>query len=366
VGENTLILTPTLALPHRGGRDLLTQHVDEQLPAPVSPSRGRDGWEESMLSILTLPTPGELPHEVKPDEFKSPSDSTQATTWIRCLSPTEADLQWLQNTFGFHPLTIEDCRHRNQRPKFEPYEGYAFMVLFTILWEGDALDTNEIHCFLTSHCLISVEDRDSAAVAAIWQRMRVASGLMARGADFVFYAVADAVVDTFFALVEDFEEGIDEIEELIFAPQPEAVQPLIFRRRNSLIAIRRAIAPMRDVFNALLNRDLPFIKESHHLYFRDLYDHTVRIYELLEVERERLSNALEVHLSHISNTLNQVMKRLTAIATIFMPLTFLTGFFGMNFEQLPFGSPLALVVAVGSMAVIPGAMWLWMRRARWF
>ena len=93
---------------------------------------------------------------------------------------------------------------------------------------------------------------------------------------------------------------------------------------------------MRDVFNAILNRHLPLIHEPHLLYFRDLYDHTVRIYELLETERERLSNALEVHLSHISNTLNQVMKRLTAVATIFMPLTFLTGFFGMNFEQLPF------------------------------
>jgi len=319
-----------------------------------------------MLSILTLPTPGELPHEVKSDEFKPSFDPPQAVTWVRCLSPTDADLLWLQNTFGFHSLTIEDCRHRNQRPKFEPYDGYAFMVLFALSWESDRLDTTEIHCFLTSHCVITVEDRDSPAIAAVWRRMHTASGLMARGADFVFYAVADAVVDTFFDLVEGFEEGIDEIEELIFAPRPEAVQPLIFRRRNSLIAIRRAIAPMRDVFNALLNRDLPFIEESHHLYFRDLYDHTVRIYELLEVERERLSNALEVHLSHISNTLSQVMKRLTAVATIFMPLTFLTGFFGMNFEQLPFSSPLALAAAIGSMVVIPGAMWLWMRRARWF
>lgn len=319
-----------------------------------------------MFNILTLPTPGELPHEVQPDECKPFLDSTRAVTWIRCLSPTEADLLWLQATFGFHPLTLEDCRHRNQRPKFEPYDGYAFMVLFTLSWQSDTLENDEIHCFLTSHCLITVEDRDTPALAAVWQRMRMASGLMARGPDFVFYAVADAVVDTFFDLVEGFEEGIDEIEELIFAPQPEAVQSLIFRRRNNLITIRRAIAPMRDVFNALLNRDLPFIGESHHPYFRDLYDHTLRIYELLEVERERLSNALEVHLSYVSNTLSQVMKRLAAIATIFMPLTFLTGFFGMNFAQLPYSSPLALVAAVGSMVVIPGAMWLWLRRANWF
>jgi magnesium transporter len=319
-----------------------------------------------MLSILALQKPGEPPREVKPDELRVDPDPTPAVTWVRCLSPTDADLLWIQETFGFHPLTIEDCRHRNQRPKCEPYDGYAFMVLFSLAWEQNTLDTTEIHCFLTSHALITVEDRDTPAVAAVWQRMHGSPGLMMRGADFVFYAAADAVVDTFFDLVEGFEESIDEIEERIFTPQPESVQPLIFRRRNHLIEIRRAIAPMRDVFNALLNRDLPFVQESHHLYFRDLYDHTVRIYELLEVERERLSNALEVNLSHISNTLSQVMKRLTAITTIFMPLTFLTGFFGMNFEALPFGSPWAFIAAAASMVILPGAMWLWLRRAHWF
>jgi magnesium transporter len=319
-----------------------------------------------MLSILALPRPGEPSREVKPDELPALLQSTQAVTWVRCLDPTDADLLWLQQTFGFHPLTIEDCRHRNQRPKFEPYDGYVFMVLFTLSWERDTLETTEIHCFLTPQCLITVEDRDSPAISAVWQRMHQAPDLMQRGADFVLYAVADAVVDTFFELVDGLEESIDEIEERIFAPQPESVQALIFRRRNILIAIRRAIGPMRDVFNATLNRHLPLIHESHLLYFRDLYDHTVRIYELLEMERERLSNALEVHLSHISNTLNLVMKRLTAIATIFMPLTFLTGFFGMNFEQLPYRSPWALVMALVGMAIIPGGMWLWMRRARWF
>ena len=319
-----------------------------------------------MLTILTLPRAGAPAREMKPEELPPLLQSTEAITWVRCLAPTDPDLLWLQDTFGFHALTIEDCRNRNQRPKFEPYDGYAFLVLFTLSWDQDTLETTEIHCFLMARCLITVEDHDSPAIAAVWQRMHQAPDLMQRGADFILYAVADAVVDTFFALVDRFEEGIDEIEERIFAPQSEPVQPLIFHRRNSLIVIRRAIGPMRDVFNALLNRHLPLIQESHLLYFRDLYDHTVRIYELLEMERERLSNALEVHLSYISNTLNQVMKRLTAITTIFMPLTFVTGFFGMNFEHLPFQSPWVLVLALISMAIIPGAMWLWMWRARWF
>jgi magnesium transporter len=319
-----------------------------------------------MLSILTLPKAGDPSREVKPEEFPALFHATEAITWVRCLDPGDADLLWLQNTFDLHPLTIEDCRNRNQRPKFEPYDGYGFLVLFTLLWERDTLETTEIHCFLMPRCLITVEDQDGPAVAAVWQRMHQAPDLMQRGADFVFYAVADAVVDTFFTLADRFEDGIDEIEERIFAPQPEPVQPLIFRRRNNLIDIRRAIGPMRDVFNALLNRHLPFIQEPQLLYFRDLYDHTVRVYELLEMQRERLSNALEVHLSYISNTLNQVMKRLTAITTIFMPLTFVTGFFGMNFEHLPFQNLWVLVLALISMAIIPGAMWLWMWRARWF
>jgi magnesium transporter len=319
-----------------------------------------------MLSILALEKPGKSTHEVRPDELPVLLKSEGAIAWVRCLAPTDPDLLWLRETFGFHPLTIEDCRQRNQRPKFEPYDGYAFIVLFALSLEDDVLETTELHCFLTPHCLITVEDHDTPAVAAVWLRMQQAPELVRRGADFVLYTVADAVVDTFFALVDSFEENIDEIEELIFAPEAESVQPLIFRRRNLLIAIRRAIGPMRDVFNAILNRHLPVIHEPHLVYFRDLYDHTVRIYELLEAERERLSNALDVHLSHISNTLNQVMKRLTAIATVFMPLTFLTGFFGMNFEQLPFHSTLAFIAALLSLVLIPGAMWLWMRRAHWF
>jgi magnesium transporter len=319
-----------------------------------------------MISILTIAAAGEPPREVKPEEFPPLLESTPAVAWVRCLTPTEADLAWLQGTFSLHPLTIEDCRHRNQRPKLEPYEGYVFMVLFALAWEGGEPETNEIHCFLTRHCLITVEDHDSAAIADVWRRMHVAPALMEQGADFVYYAVADAVVDTFFSLLDTLEDGIDEIEDRIFSPQSQSIQALIFSRRNALIALRRAIGPMRDVFNALLNRHLPMIRDGHLVYFRDLYDHTVRTYEVLEIARERLSNALEVHLSHISNTLNQVMKRLTAIATIFMPLTFLTGFFGMNFEQLPFRSPLTLALALTSMVLIPAVMWVWMRRARWF
>jgi magnesium transporter len=319
-----------------------------------------------MLSLLTLPKASEPSREVQPEELPALLQSTQAVTWVRCLTPTDPDLLWLQDTFGFHPLTIEDCRQRNQRPKFEPYDGYAFIVLFTLSFSEDQLETTEIHCFLMPHCLITVEDHDSPPIAAVWQRMHQAPDLMQRGADFVFYTVADAVIDTFFELVDSFEESIDEIEERIFAPQPESVQPLIFHRRNTLIVIRRALGPMRDVFNALLNRPLPLMRDVHLFYFRDLYDHTVRIYELLEMQRERLSNALEVHLSHISNTLNQVMKRLTAIATIFMPLTFLSGLFGMNFDHLPFQSFWAMIMALISMLIIPGAMMLWMWRARWF
>lgn len=319
-----------------------------------------------MLTILALPRPGEPPREVKAEELPPLLGSPDTTVWIRCLTPTDADLAWLQDTFVLHPLTIEDCRHRNQRPKCEPYDGYVFMVLFTLSLAEESIETTEIHCFLLQQCLITVEDHDSPPMATVWQRAHAAPGPLERGADFMYYTVADAVVDTYFALLETLEEGIDAIEERIFSPQPGMIQELIFNRRNALIAIRRAVGPMRDVFNSLLNRHLPVIHESHLLYFRDLYDHTVRVYEILEMERERLSNAIEVHLSHISNALNQVMKRLTAIATIFMPLTFLTGVFGMNFELLPFRSPVALGVALGSMVLIPAAMWLWMRRARWF
>jgi magnesium transporter len=315
---------------------------------------------------LALTKTGEQPVEMTPEALPALLGAAGAVIWVRCLAPTEADLAWLQETFSFHPLTIEDCRHRNQRAKLEQYDGYCFMVLFALAWQGETIETTEIHSFLTSQCLVTVEEHDTPPIAAVWQRMQAAADLMAQGADFMLHAVADAVVDTFFTLLETLEDTIDDIEERIFATAAEPIQPLIFRRRNMLIAVRRAIGPMRDVFNAMLNRNLSMIREQHLVYFRDLYDHTVRIYELLEMERERLANALEVHLSYISNTVNQVMKRLMVIATIFLPLTFLTGLFGMNFEGLPFGSFLALALALGSMVVIPAAIWIWLKRAHWF
>lgn len=319
-----------------------------------------------MLSILALSQDGAPSQEIKPADLPTLLGSANAVIWVRCLGPTDADLSWLQETFSLHPLSIEDCRHRNQRAKLEHFNGYLFLVFFALAWKGEEIDTTEIHCFLIRNCLITVEDQDTLPIAAVWQRMSTAPEVMERGADFLLHGVADAVVDTLFTLLETIEDAIDAIEEQIFAPYPGPVQSLIFKHRSSLITVRRAIGPMRDVFNTLLNRDLPWIREAHLVYFRDLYDHTVRIYELLEMERERLSNALEVHLSHVSNTLSQVMKRLTAVATIFMPLTFLTGFFGMNFEHLPFKSPLALGLALASMVAVPGVMWVWMRRAHWF
>ena len=151
-----------------------------------------------MLSMLAIEKSGEPSREVQPNEFTTLLQSDGVIAWVRCLAPTDSDLLWLRDTFGFHPLTIEDCRQRNQRPKFEPYDGYAFIVLFALSVARDTLETTEIHCFLTAHCLITVEDHDSPAVAAVWQRMHQAPDLMQRGADFVLYAVADAVVDTFF------------------------------------------------------------------------------------------------------------------------------------------------------------------------
>lgn len=319
-----------------------------------------------MLHILTLSQPGVQPHELKPDELPAHLKATDAVIWVRCLEPTEADLCWLQETFAFHPLSIEDCRNRNQRAKLEQYNGYLFVVLFALAWQGEEIETTEVHAFLTPRGLITVEDHESPPVTAVWQRMSATPEVMERGEDFVLHAVADAIVDTFFTLLDTLEDAIDEIEEQIFSPHPEPVQALIFKRRSGLITVRRAIGPMRDVFNALLNRHVTGVREEHLVYFRDLYDHTVRIYELLEMERERLTNALEMHLSHISNTLNQVMKRLTAITTIFMPLTFLTGFFGMNFEHLPFQSAIAFGVALAGLVVVPWAMWVWLRRAHWF
>jgi magnesium transporter len=239
--------------------------------------------------------------------------------------------------FQLHHLALEDVMNVHQRPKVEEYADYLFAVTRMATIEA-RVDTEQISMFLGDGWILTFQERAGDCWDLVRERLRSGRGrIRAQGADYLFYALMDAVVDHFYPILEEFAARIEVLEEeVIEAPRKELV-PVIHAARRDLIALRHTMWPMRDAVGQLYRDDSRFITEATRLYLRDSYDHTIQIIDLLENFREMASALMEVYLSSINQRMNEVMKVLTIIATIFIPLTFIAGVYGMNFD--PDASP---------------------------
>ena len=289
--------------------------------------------------------------------------------WIDVQEPTEAVLNGLATKYGLHRLAIEDCLHLDQRPKIEDYGSHHFVVLqgFTAATDSwDDLTLHEVHFFLGPDWLITVHDKAHEAIAAAHTRIDAdPAGTLGRGVDFVMYLIADALVDRHFALLDCFNDELEAYEESIFSeyPQPSVLQE-IFKLKRALVLVRRVMSPQRDVMGALARRGLPQIQERTTPYFRDVADHLVRIAEQMESARDLVASVVEAYLSQVANRTAEVSKQLTVFASIFLPLSFIVGFFGQNFEVL--GNPAFFWVMLASMVILPLSTILWFRHKGWF
>jgi magnesium transporter len=250
----------------------------------------------------------------------------------------------LRDTFGFHPLAVEDAEHFGQRPKIDSYDGFVLIVVFGATPSSHLV---EVHCFYTEHYLVTVHQRPCPDLGTLAQRMKTHAGARPDHVMLLYYVV-DALVDGYFPLLAQLDDEIDELEDEILKQPTDEQLGRLFDMKRSLIAMRKVVTPQRDMFASLLaGRDvLPGMTTEAERYFRDLYDHLIRISDLVDSYRDLLSGALDTHLSTVSNRLNVVMKQLTIIATIFLPMGFLTGFFGQNFAWM--------VNHLGSAAVFVG------------
>jgi magnesium transporter len=321
----------------------------------------------AIIRILDL-APGRPPiSSDSPDDMAPPPPGH--TRWIDIKEQSEAEMKLLGERFPFHHLTLEDCLHFDQRPKVEEYEDYLFIVLhaFTCPTESCDAEAREVHFFLGSqNYLITVHTTDIAPLDAVWKRAATDSGLASRGADFLLYLVADAIVDANFPILDRIADALEDIEDSVLERQNPDDLARIFRLKRTLVVMRKVLSPERDVFAALSRRGDPRISEKTALYFRDIYDHLVRIYESIDASRDLLGNALDAYLSMTSNRTNEIMKRLTLLSAVFLPLTFITGFFGQNFEHLPFQSDALMYGMVACCALIPSVMVLVFKRSGWF
>ncbi len=287
--------------------------------------------------------------------------------WIDLDAQSDADLITLGEKFQFHPLALEDCSHFDQRPKLEEYGSYLFIVVHGLACpKGDPRDVEprELHAFLGDRYLVTVHAESIPELETVWRRVAGDLTLSRRGPDFLYYLIVDNMVESNFSLADLMTESIEEIDDAIINRSDPSQMRDIFALKRSLVSMRKVLSPQRDVFAMLAKRGDPRIHERTSLYFRDVYDHLVRIYESIDTARDLLGNALDAHLSMVANRTNEVMKRLTVLSAIFLPLAFLTGFFGQNFDAVSKTWPF-LPIVLGVTLLLPAAMLWWFRRSKW-
>ena len=262
-----------------------------------------------------------------------------ALRWIDLRVPDATQLELLRARFDFHPLTIEDCGHLDQRPKLEEYRNHIFLVTQGFACPGDKvkeLELQELHTFLGENFLVTVHNGEIAALEKTWLRVAGEPKIFERGVSFVYYLIADGLVDDNFPILDRVADELDELEDAVLHSPRRADLHRIFELKHHLVSMRKVLSPQRDVLGMLAKRGDSRINERTAVYLRDVYDHLVRINESIEANRDLLSNALDAYLSAVSQRTNEIMKYLTVMSAVFLPLSFVVGFFGQNFDDLPF------------------------------
>jgi magnesium transporter len=301
-----------------------------------------------------------------PEYIGKPAEG--ALCWIDVTAPTEADLQLLGSRFGFHPLALEDCAHSDQRPKSEEYGEYLFIVCQGFdcpLGRLDDLRWHELHAFLGKNYLVTVHNEAIPGLELAWKRIVGDAALMRRGVDFVYYQVIDRIVDDNFPILDQIAEEIERIEDSVLQRTEKEDLRRVFELKSCLVLMRKILSPQRDVLGLLCRRGDERISERTALYLRDVYDHLARIVESIEGNRDLLGNTLEAYLSAQSQRTNEIMKALAILSAVFMPLTFITGFFGQNFEHLPFSSDALMWGSILSLVLVPAGLLWWFRTRGW-
>ena len=326
--------------------------------------------EKAKITIIDYDAAQFQEKEVETIEECFPFRDTPTITWINIDGLHEVGIiEKIGKHFSIHPLILEDILHTGQRPKMEDFEDHIFLVVKMFYYDekDNEIKMEQVSLLLGSNFVISFQEREGDIFNSIRERIRNHKGRIRRmKADYLGYALLDTIVDNYFIILEKIGEDIENMEEeLVTRPTPETLQT-IHNLKRELIVLRKSIWPLREVVNSLERGESPLINEATGVYLRDVYDHTIQVIDTIETFRDMVSGMLDIYLSSISNKMNEVMKVLTIIATIFIPLTFVAGLYGMNFEFMPelkwhWGYFAALLV----MAVVAVLMVFYFRRKRW-
>jgi len=293
--------------------------------------------------------------------------------WVDIDSNDRAQHALLEKIFNFHPLAIEDTLSLKTRVKIEEYGNgnYLFLVVRSVTLDHSTDDpydvsTVNLYCFLAPHLLVTVHSAPVRAVIEVRDRLARTTDKVDRGVEMLLHALLDIVVDEYIPMVDQVDDMVDKLEERLFENYDENAIRDIFAIKRLVVQLRRHLGPLREVLNVLTNRPHTCINQQAQLYFRDVYDHTIRIVESLESVRDLVATVLDTYLTQTSNRMNKVMKQLNVVATISLPLVVITGLFGMNFSWMPLThTPWGFFMALAIMLASAVGIWMFLKRNQW-
>jgi magnesium transporter len=328
-----------------------------------------------MIRSIYRTEDGQCRFDLTPDDFASAIQDEQGLLWVDFQAePPETCEPILHETFSFHPLAIDDALRESHVPKVDDWGEYLYLVLHAVVLnqrDGDPVDTLELDIFFGRNYVVTYHERAIEAVDRVWNVAQRDKRYLANGPDHLLYRLVDELVAGYMPLADQMDDTIDELEDRILGEPTSRNLEQVLALKRGLHHLRRVIAPQREVLNKLARGDYGVIDANDRMFFRDVYDHLVRLYDINESMRDLVSDALGTYLSVVNNRMNDIMKTLTVITTLFMPISFVAGFFGQNFFQ-PVAKPLMawtgipwFAVTIIIMIAMPLSMVLWIRRKGW-
>lgn len=301
-----------------------------------------------------------------------PDAESRPMLWVDVNAPTDEDWKALSEQFDFHPLAMEDAQKQNQRPKVDAYDGYLFLSVRAWAGEESAADadtvTREIDVFLGPDYIVTIHDEVNGPIEETRRRLQQNPEHLRSEPGFLLYLLLDALVDEYFPAMDALDTEIDEVEMAIYESTDVPDFKPAVRLKKRLLLLRQAVSPLRDVLNELLRTDDPsLISPGTRVFYQDVYDHTLRLVEQVDLHRDIMGGVMDVLMSQTSNRLNQVMKTLTGISTILMSAALIAGIYGMNFKNMPeLEWPSGYFLALGLMASLAVVLTLYFKKIKWF
>lgn len=326
------------------------------------------------MRILYKPRDGDVKIDLPAAELPAALAQGSGVLWVDLNGDSvEAAEEILTNVFSFHPLAVDDAINEVHLPKLDDWGDYLYLVVRGLDYENEVYGPNlpELDIFIGRNYLVTFHYDEIAAVDRVWDAFSDDERLQQRNVAYVLYRILDELVDHYINTVEALEDRLEHVEDNILTHPTTASQERILVLKHVVLRLRRVTSLQRETLNKLARDQFAVLDSADQVYFRDVYDHMIRLYELIDGLRDLVMGALDIYLSAINNRMNEVMKTLTVITTLFMPLTFVTGFFGMNFfqpvlaELAPWTGRVVFYLTLLAMTMLPAVMFLWMRRRAW-